>query len=474
MSTHAQVPVRAMKTASVSFFTPKPQSPTGHLKTLRCPNPVVSNTTPYLSPGLHNVPDTWVRYLGSQVYQFFDKSGAAKNQHLLKGKGVQERKYIHQWCDHVKNNARTFILGTYDDEVAAKEEEHFDAQAGVPAVEDWSADYELQDEQVDCAVEDWSDDFEKQDKDVGCAIEDWSVDFEETNEQVSCAIEDWSADFEESDEQVSRAIEDWSADFEDSDEEIKFDFQLENNEGEEALGATLRPTSSCSSVSTEYDTIFDSDEDSSDDDETMSVYAHCGPPLQSNGYEGSTKGPFIPNMVNDEMPHLPCESPAAMAAADAAKVELQKKEEMRKERMLMAEHQLASAWHNWEGRGYQLTQCTWLPIKFQFRPDTIKEIAKNSPVPFIQVTGPEGQVCDIIEREAAFPMDFIQYAEERDAAQARMKEKLRRWRSKNETYSQYCRRLNAEAWWKEKEEETAREIKKEERVVEVRGVYYYY
>ena len=396
-------------------------------------------------------------------------------------------------------------------------EEYFREQAELTAIEHWSQDYEHQDETVTCAVEDWSEDFEVEpNKQVSCAIEDWSEDFEEQdehvacgieewsedfevgpNKQVSCAIEDWSEDFEETDKHLAGAIQDWSEDFEETDEPVEHSLQLVVSEGDEPPCATERSASSCSSVSTNHDSIFDSDEGNSDDDEITSIYTHDGRPTDNNNYKDAVEVPSILDIIDEEMYNLPypclipvranapnneCSSASitpstniecptiltasvtkikcshALFASPLSKLGLKKhlrKEKRRQKRLSNAEDQLASAWHNFERHGCALTRCVWQPIESQNSREVVKLIAATSPVPVIQITTPEGQVCDLLERASALPLDWDEYLNDREAAQGRMKAKLKKHRGKYEKYSEYCRRVESERWWEERQAETA-------------------
>jgi hypothetical protein len=55
-------------------------------------------------------------------------------------------------------------------------------------------------------------------------------------------------------------------------------------------------------------------------------------------------------------------------------------------------------------------------------------------------------------------MRFYIYAEERERAQAGMALAVKRWRGRNERYTEYVRRMDAEEWWAERQAETAHEM----------------
>ena len=411
-----------------TVFTPKPQSPTAHLKALRHPDPEFSNTTPYLSPGLHNGSDTWVRYLRSKAHQFIDENGDGKNQRLLMGMSVQHRKQINEWCNTLKDGAKEFIMTTYDDAVAAREEEYLARQNELVASINLSSDHDEEDEQCDSSAYDWSEYLDAPE------------------------------------EKIPRAVEDWSEDFDLPDEDIEFaaEQQVDDNE---FLGDTPRSTSSCSSLSTEYDPIFDVDENDSDD-EAITNYSYNGAYalMQANECEGAVQFPCDIGATTEEMSHPPYEIQITLPESSSTK-DLEKKERKRQRRLARAERRLSSGWRHWERDGARLTQCSWAPIESQFRPETVKEIASTSPVPFIQLTTPEGEVCDLIERQPVLREDFDEYVYLREAAQDALAKRVKKYRDRYETYSQYCKRLNQEEWWREREKETAIEMAEEESIL---------
>lgn len=284
-------------TGSGSYFNTRRQSPIEHLKVLRGGSYDARNTNSYLSPALHNVSDAWVRFLRSQSHQFCDEHGVARNHALLMRKSVQERKTIHKWCEGIKTNANIFTM-ILRDVVALNMRKAFQKQAaGQPACRPYSLDKELQGEDViPDTVEDWSGDFEEPVEHSNRPIEDYSANFEEESEQTvqAVAIEDWSEDFEEPDEHFARAseyscdefeelnnnvaysIEDWSEDFEVTQEHLdRTILDLE------PLGTSLRPTSSCSSTSTQHNNIFDTEKEYSSDDE-VSIKSHEKLPIENN------------------------------------------------------------------------------------------------------------------------------------------------------------------------------------------------
>ena len=329
-------------------------------------------------------------------------------------------------------------------------------------------------------IEDWSEDYEHQDDNVTCAVEDWSEDYEHQVDNVAYAVEDWTEGFEEQDKQHAGAIEDWSEDFEETNEQVEHELQLGVSEGDEISWAAERPASSSSSVSTVYDTIFDSHEGSPDHDESISIYAHDGPSTDNNNCKDSVEALSILDIIDEEICKLPCacliperanapktecgtasiapstkiECSPALTASPVSKIELKKslrKEKKRKERLANAEDLLASAWRNFEGYGYTLTRCVWRPVESQNSTEIVALIGATSPVPVIHITTPEGQVYDLLERASSLPLDWDEYLNDRDAAQGHMAAKLKKHRGKYEKYSEYCRRLESEAWWKERQ-----------------------
>jgi hypothetical protein len=408
-----------------TVFTPKPQSPTAHLKALRHPNPKFSNTTPYLSPGLHNGSDTWVRYLRSKAHQFIDENGDGKNQRLLMGMSVQDRKQINEWCNTLKDRAKEFIMTTHDDAVAAREEEYLARQNELFAAINLSSDHD-------------------------------------EDEQCNNSAYDWSEYLDDPEEQVPGAVEDWSEDFDLPDEDIEFAAEKQAD-GNEFPGDNPRSTSSCSSLSTEYDPIFDGDENHSDD-EVITNYSYNGAFMQANECEGAVQVLCDICATTAEVSHPPYEIQVT-SPESSSKKDLEKKERKRQRRLARAERRLSSGWRHWERDGARLTQCSWVPIKSQFRPETVKEIASASPVPFIQLTTPEGEVCDLIERQPVLRVDFDEYVYEREAAQDALAKRVKKYRDRYETYSQYCKRLNQEEWLREREKETAIEMAEEESIL---------
>ena len=428
-----------------TVFTPKRQSPTEHLKVLRHPSPEFSNTTPYLSPALHNASDTWVRYLRTQVHLFMDEFGDYKNQHLLMGKSVQERKEINEWCNNLKEKAKEFIITVYDDEVAAKEELYLAAQADNFASQGWSANYEYGDGQFNSAINNLAEYFEVQEA------------------------------------QVNGGVDDWSANFKFPDEDVELSGQQQADDDED-LCVTPRSTSSCSSLSTEYDPIFDEDENSYSEDEIITNSSCDGALEEANEYVDSTQASCTMAItdgevyLNEEVSPNKDISPKeevingshgiqVTSSASESKKDQKGKEKKRQRRLVKAERLLSSAWRYLESDGKWLTQCSWLPIKSNFRPETVKEIASESSVPFIQLTTPEGEVCELIECQQLLPEDYYEYVIERQAAQARLARRVKKYRDKYETYSEYCRRLKKEEWWRTKEKETAKEMMEQEAIL---------
>lgn len=446
--------------STTSLFTPKRQSPTGHLKALRGPN-TAANTTAYLSPGLHNVPDAWIRFLRSQAYLFVDEFGEVKNQKLLMGKSVQERKEIKEWAKFVKKNARTFIMKIYDDQVASKRAEHLRELAeGAKnaAIAAWSAHCQEESQKGDYAVDDYYEDYEESAEPRGNCHGEWAEEYAESMGLLCRSLEYWSEDFEESDKPVYSGVEDWSSDFEGSDEQLESAFQLKADKNVGAPSATLCSSSSCSEVSTEYDPIFDSDGDSSGDDGCMSMSSCSSPgkPTQHKECEDSTEAQSTTGHVDTAASHLPCVNQAALSKSEVQR-ERDSLECARIKRLHQAEDLLESGFPQ-EGHGYRLTACSWLPVKSQATPEPAKAADSVPQVPSLQLTNPEGEVFDLVERQAPLAGDFEEYAEQREAAQPRMMEQVKKYRARHETYSQYCKRLDAE----KREKEHAKELAEEE------------
>jgi hypothetical protein len=429
-------------------------------------------------------------------------------------KSVQERKTIHKWCEGIKTNASIFTL-ILRDVVALHVRKAFQKQAaGQPASRAYSVDKELQDEdEIAGTVEDWSGDFEEPVEHFTPPIEDYSGDFEEESEQAghAVAIEDWSEDFEEPDEHFARAseyscddfeelnnngaysIEDWSEDFEVTQEHLdRTILDLE------PLGISLRPTSSCSSNSTQHNNIFDTEKEYSSDDE-VSIKSHEKLLIENNMCKNAieisrtTEMPaatlkredsaapttsavndsklptVIESAFEDEcMPSIP-----AIATHLTLKMVIEKVKQ-RMERLQHAESLLACAWLNYQPSEYRLSRCVWEAVESETPLEIIKSIAATSPVPIIQLTTPEGEVCDLYERLRALPFDFDDYVEERDGAQRYMASKVKQYHDKSETYSEYCRRTESENWWKERQAETAyqMELEEEEDYYVVDGIKY--
>jgi hypothetical protein len=354
----------AIETNPITLFDVRRQSPTDHLLVLRRPNDEHRNTDAYLSPGLHNISDAWVRYLRSKSHELVDEFGKGKNQRKLMDKSVPERKAIIEWCHTVRYYARTFILGVHDDEVARRKRKFLAQQ---------SERYFKDDQQELLDGDELANSQETQESEASCS--------------------------------------------------------------------TLRTSGSRTSLSTAYESVFDcngksSDEDEDDDDdededEDVEYQAYHGPSMPSGELEDSAEAS---QHVQKEM------SPAKPIS--------------------MAERRLASAWDHW-GRPYlwdHPNKCSWLLIKSQMTSSTTKALAARLTSPLIQVTTPDSVVYDLIERQAILPMRFYLYAEERERAQAGMALAVKRWRGKNETYTEYVRRLDAEEWWAEMQAKTANEM----------------
>ena len=356
MAEQVHVTADAIETYPITLFDVRRRSPTDHLLVLRRPNDVYRNTDAYLSPGLHNISDAWVRYLRSKSHEFVDEFGQGKNQCKLMERSVPERKAINEWCHTVRYYARTFILGVHDDEVARRKRKFLTQQS-------------------------------------------------------------------------ERYFED------DSQELLNEDALANSQETQEAEAScsTLRTSGSSTSLSTAYESVFDGDGKSEDEDEDKDVeyHAYDGASMPSGELEDSGEASQV---VQKEM------SPVKPIS--------------------MAERRLASAWHYGERPclGGHPNKCYWLLIKSQMPLSTTEALAARLTCPLIKVTTPDGVVCDLIERQAILPMRFYIYAEERERAQAGMAFAVKRWRGRNERYTEYVRRMDAEEWWAERQAETAHEM----------------
>lgn len=195
----------------------------------------------------------------------------------------------------------------------------------------------------------------------------------------------------------------------------------------------FRPASSCSSVSTQYEDVFDRSEELSGEDDLMSVYSlhwqHCDSRDNNN-----SKKPI----------------------EDISEVRL-KNEDERRDRLEYAESLLASAWFN-VGAECRLSGCSWKVVKSQTTAAHAESIAATSSVPVILLSAPDGEVFDLHERTSHLPWNWNEYVDIRDNAQFYTAETVKKERRKHETYSEYCRRLDSESWWKTRQAETIREM----------------
>lgn len=499
-----------------SYFSTRRQSPIEYLKVLRSGCFDTRNTNSYLSPALHNVSDAWVRFLRLQSHQFCDEKGVAKNHIILMRKSVHERRTIHKWCESIKTNANIFTM-ILRDVVALNMKKAFEKKAaGQPTSWAYSIGKQLRDEDTLAGiVEDWSGNFEEPHENFARPIEEYYSDFKEASRQPSrtVAIEDWSKDFEEPDEHFTLAIEyfcdeseelnnngansieDWSEDFEVTQDQL--DNTLKDLEPDIT---SLRPNSSCSSTSMQQNSLFDTDNECSSDDE-VSVKSHERVPIESKMYKNDIEISRVMEMPAAALKHHNSTTPPASTIKDielpaethsafmneclpsiptfATNVALEMgtaKQNQRLERLQYAESLLACAWLNYEPSEYRLTRCVWQPVESETPTEIIKFIAATAPVPIIQLTTPDGEVCDLHECIPALPFNFDDYMDERDAAQAYMASKVKEYHDKSETYAEYCRRIESEDWWKERQAETAYQMeleREEDDYYVVNGVKYY-
>jgi hypothetical protein len=395
---------------------------------LRRPDNEYRNTNPYLSPGLHNVPDTWVRYLRSKSLQFLDEFGEAKNHRLLMGKSVQERISIHKWAESVKSYARDFTLAIYDDELVLKKKALLEERH--PFTSDDGA---WQDEEVE--------EYENEAPHPKLHRSTSSSSLS-TSASTQCdSVFDKNDDNSSSDENTNSS---WDDDLSDYGHGVYCHGAL--IEGDEFQIALAGPSAVRFSLDDEDDDASDYDGDGA----YMQSDADLSSPI-----EDIKHSPARDRMSSElfeeeeEADHTP--------PASAREIELKYLEMARQERISEAEDQLASAWYNWSGSGYA-NKCSWILIESQTPRSLMKEVALQSPILIIQVTTPEGAVCDIIERQAWLPADHHEHVAERNAAQDKMTLDLKKLRARYETYSEYVRRLDAEAWWAEREDQTKKEM----------------
>lgn len=388
MASHSQFPISVMETRPATHFAIKPQSPTGHLMALRRPDNDYRNTDFFLSPGLHNISDTWVRHLRSKSLQFVNEFGQGRNQHLLLHKSVQERIAIRNWSDHVKCYARTFTLGLYDDALAKRQRALFEAQHPFTPTSGAQPVKEVQ-------------------------------------------AHDNGAD------------------------------QAHENEApHQNLHRSVSSSSFSTSPSTPCESVFDGDDDNSSSDqdkngtwdEEMFDDADISLLVEHNKDESAC------NEGSAQL--LEGSSKALACSASARQIELQNKETARQERISMAEERLASAWHHWSGFGY-VTQCSWLLVPSQTPKHVTNALALQSRVPFIQVTTPQGVACNLMELPSRLPEDHFEHVTERNAGQPSMALYVKKYRRLYETHGEYIRRLDAEKWWAEREEQTKMEMEEE-------------
>jgi len=465
--------------ANTSLFTPIRQSPTEHLRVLRQSTHVSRNTSPYLSPGLHNISETWVRYLRAKAHEFVDEFGQVRNQHKLLCKSVSERKYIQNWCHRVKRDAREFVLCIYDDARADRMDKDRKRQKKMDRVDS-----------EERGVEEFSS--------GPASFLEWnSVDIEEDTEE---------------DNSDPPSFLDWDSEVDDTPEKDEEDTHPE----------TLWSTSSKGSCSTTYNSIFDSDEEYSDGDDFEHIYAYDGPPMPGNGLEKDSSScgdsakyaddnntqrseleddnlsqitqsirnldtyitpsydnPFHSHTLSsyEEEPQNPLRSYLSSPVVDteisappplppqtgptlfAPIMNIFPEEEQamsHMQRLETAQEQLASAWTYWGEPIYSghPNKCSWVLCRIRNPPPSSSSssttTALSSRLPSLQVTTPEGIVCRLYEKESVLPDDHDLHVAERDAAQATMQFEVRLWRYRNETYDEWVRRDKAERWWAER------------------------
>lgn len=450
MSASILLAAGAMKTPSGTHFAIKPQSPTGHLMALRHPNNEHRNTNAFLSPSLHNVPDTWVRHLRSKSLRFVDEFGDAKNHRLLMGITVQERKVVHQWADDVKAHAGTFTLAVYDDQVAIKRQQMVDEYyASLSEDEDWK-DEEIKEYEDESS-------YDKLARSKSCS-------YEETKEYEDESSYDKLARSKARSQSCSSITTVSSTDFESifddgnssGDETDLWDDMSNSGHGVYAHGAFSEDDEFDIPVVSPTRVRFSLDSSEDDSELEYDYSGASGPggadlswPIEDTE-QSSAQGTVNKVLVEEEADEM---------IPSARDIELKYMEKARQERLYMAEDQLASAWYHWSGFGHA-NRCSWVVIESQTPRDVLKKAALKAPFPILQVITPEGKACDIIERPSILPRDHEQHVEQRNAAQTRLALKIKKLRANHETYTEYIRRLDAEEWWAEKREETRKEMKK--------------